>query len=77
MGGASVLEMKNIGATLLVDDNARIIILAHDHLVLRLQLNVILRVQILLRMRTTLIRLPLMHQALTAALYIFSATFLQ
>lgn len=76
MGGASVLEMQDIGATLLVDDDARIIILAHHYLVLRLQLYMILRVQVLLRMRATLIRLPLMHQALTAALYVFSATFL-
>ena len=61
MGGASVLEMQNIGATLLIDDDARVVILAHHQFILCLQLNVILRIQILLRMRSTLIRLSLMH----------------
>ena len=76
MGRTAILEMQNVRAALLVDDDAWIIVLAHDNLVLRLQLDVVLRVQILLRMRTTLVPV-LMHETFTAALYVFSTTFLK
>jgi len=78
MSRASILEMQNICIALLINDNTWIIILAHDDLVLRLQLNMVLRVQILLRMRATLIGLyTLMHETFAATLYVFTATFLK
>lgn len=75
--GAAVLEMQDVGTTLLVDYDAWVIVFAHDDLVLRLQLDVVLRVEVLLAVRAALVRLRLVHQTLAAALDVLAAAFLE
>lgn len=76
INSASVLELKEILAALFVDYDADIIVLSDHHFILRLELYVVLGVQILLAMRPILILLTLMHEAFTAALNILSSAFL-
>lgn len=60
--------MQNVGIALLVDGHSSIRAFLHHQLVLGLQLYLILRIQVELAVRATLVRLWLLLQAVGAAL---------